>query len=345
MTKRNQIVDIEKIIAAYFIVFLHFSFPGNIGRVTFSIARFAVPFFFIISGFFYYKTDKDKQKSSTKRKIKHIAILLLVSEILAFLNKTIIYYSCKHTFLYNMKSMILSSIQNYRVEKWRAISFTPLFNYSAWFLAQLIVVYLIYALLTKLSALKLSKWFALGSFIFGFLLIRICFIAKIQLPPYLDYFILFMGYPFFSFGYFLNNYKRNINKNKCTPFVLTTIILFGCIMTYYESLIFKTANLFLGSILINIALCLIFITYSDYSIKTKIGKLMCSLGNKISLYIYILHTFVGYYVIKIINKISNKMIFNYLKPLLICLITTLISIIIYQINTMIKKRIHKKKNN
>ena len=58
MKKRNQIVDVFKIVSAIFVVFLHFPFPGYLGKAVFSIARFAVPFFFIVSGYYYSKSNK-----------------------------------------------------------------------------------------------------------------------------------------------------------------------------------------------------------------------------------------------------------------------------------------------
>lgn len=47
---RNQSMDLAKLIASFFVVFLHVPFPGQIGQIIGCLARFAVPLFFILAG-------------------------------------------------------------------------------------------------------------------------------------------------------------------------------------------------------------------------------------------------------------------------------------------------------
>ena len=59
MSERYQIIDLEKVCCAFLVVFLHV-FEYNDGKILtniieFSIAKQAVPFFFIVSGFFMTK--------------------------------------------------------------------------------------------------------------------------------------------------------------------------------------------------------------------------------------------------------------------------------------------------
>ena len=51
---RNKSLDAAKAIAAFLVVFIHISFPGMTGRIIKTLARSAVPFFFMVSGFFCY---------------------------------------------------------------------------------------------------------------------------------------------------------------------------------------------------------------------------------------------------------------------------------------------------
>ena len=343
MKKRNQIVDVFKIVSAIFVVFLHFPFPGYLGKAVFSIARFAVPFFFIVSGYYYSKSNKKTQLAKTPAKIKYIFSLLLVSELLGFMQKLLNHYDSQYSFLNNFKSVIIICLQNYNAEKWRAFSFTPLFNYSAWFLVQLIIVYAVFALITKFKLYNAAKVIIPTCFIFGFFLIRICYFSNISLPPYLDYFIMFMGVPFFSFGYYL---KEHSFMPKINTLFLILLIILGAALSVLESVFISTANLFFGSLVIDFVLTALFIKNADASMKTPIGKLLSFCGNKISLYVYILHPFVGNFVTVLINKLFgwNKLI-SYSMPLLVCIFTLLVSAFVYKINSIIGKKIKEWKTN
>ena len=57
---RNKNLDAVKAVAACFVVFIHVGFPGETGQIIKVIARFAVPFFFMISGYFCYYAEKSR---------------------------------------------------------------------------------------------------------------------------------------------------------------------------------------------------------------------------------------------------------------------------------------------
>lgn len=333
MKKRNHVVDMIKLIASYFVIFLHFPFQGTFGTIVFALSRFAVPFFFIVSGYFYSKSDKNVQYKSTKTKIRHILLLLCVAEFLNFMGGIIGHYDFRLSIFRNVIYTFIRAAYAYDV--WRVISFTPLFNFGAWFLVQLIAVYLIYALFSKLSVLRYSKYLAIGGFLSGFLFIRICYLLKIELVPYLDYFILFMGFPFFSLGYHMKEISFSGVKMK-NPY-LAVALLVGMVLSYCEKLLFPTANVYLGSILINLVCVTLFIKYEGHLPKTYFGKLLSWLGNKISLYIYILHPLVGTFLSWIFSLSNCNSYISYLKPIVICVITTMISAIVFYVNRLLRK--------
>ena len=51
---RNKSLDAGKAMAAFGVVFIHVSFPGQTGQIIKALARSAVPFFFMVSGYFCY---------------------------------------------------------------------------------------------------------------------------------------------------------------------------------------------------------------------------------------------------------------------------------------------------
>lgn len=51
---RNRTFDLFKWAAALFVLLLHVPFPGDVGGTVRMFARWAVPFFFMVSGYFTY---------------------------------------------------------------------------------------------------------------------------------------------------------------------------------------------------------------------------------------------------------------------------------------------------
>lgn len=64
----NKCFNIEKAIAAYAIIFIHCLFPSKLGIIFDCIGRFAVPLFFIISGYFCYYNDEYLFKKKMNKK-------------------------------------------------------------------------------------------------------------------------------------------------------------------------------------------------------------------------------------------------------------------------------------
>ena len=54
-SKRNQLLEAIRGAACILVVFCHFDIKGVIGTYIVAIARFAVPFFLILSGYYSYR--------------------------------------------------------------------------------------------------------------------------------------------------------------------------------------------------------------------------------------------------------------------------------------------------
>ena len=59
---RNKSLDAVKAIAACLVVCIHVSFPGQAGQLVKVLARCAVPFFFMVSGYFCYYQNCNASK-------------------------------------------------------------------------------------------------------------------------------------------------------------------------------------------------------------------------------------------------------------------------------------------
>ena len=79
---RNKSLDAAKAVAACLVVFIHVSFPGQTGQIIKVFARCAVPFFFMVSGYFCYY-EKKNTADKIPAKILHI-LKLFVTAILFY---------------------------------------------------------------------------------------------------------------------------------------------------------------------------------------------------------------------------------------------------------------------
>lgn len=66
--KRYEGLDILKVISAFLVVCIHASFPGEFGKNVASLARVAVPIFFMITGFFFDSIiERHREKTQLKK--------------------------------------------------------------------------------------------------------------------------------------------------------------------------------------------------------------------------------------------------------------------------------------
>ena len=81
-TEKYYSIDGMRAIAAFFIVCLHVPFSGTFGEVVSAFARIAVPFFFMISGFFIWSDTEEKQYKRIRKQIKHLFFLMIYADVL-----------------------------------------------------------------------------------------------------------------------------------------------------------------------------------------------------------------------------------------------------------------------
>ena len=75
--QKNNTLELLKLFASYMVVFIHVIFSGKIGTVMETLARFAVPFFFLISGFYSYQIPPQK----IKKRIRNVLTLIVLAAV------------------------------------------------------------------------------------------------------------------------------------------------------------------------------------------------------------------------------------------------------------------------
>ncbi len=314
-------------IASIMVVFIHCRFPGNFGVIIETIARFAVPLFFVISGYFQFNSDKEKLKNKIKGILKIIFISMLM-------------YSIYSLYTYNFDIHIWIK-QTYNVENIFKLIF---FNYTSfiishlWFLFALLYCYITYMMVKDKK--NLNKVYYISMAIIILTMIIRCIMSYFNVDLTIQKIIfrnwLFFGLPFFFMGCYIKQNQEKIlsklNNKKLVVCMILAIIL--CVAEKVLGKILFNAKLeyYFGNILLVFSMFLLALKNKNL----QLNGIITTIGKKYSLYIYILH----YLIIKILQDILQTYsikINEYIIPIIVLVITLLLSIVIYHIKNMFNK--------
>lgn len=294
ITEKNKMQDNTtlhaiKVLACFSVVSLHIWLPGKVGAVYQIIARFAVPMFFLISGFYSYNISKEK----IKQRIKKMGKLILLSTFFYIIIFVYILWQKRdlHLFIqnFNFTNIVRFVIFN-RISDLIGSMATPL-----WYLYAMLYIYTYFSkkklLLTKQSIT---------------LLIILSIIIEFMTNDSIFYRnFLFMGMPFFGIGTLFSKMKdqithyRKLDKLLILGLVLSSILL---VLEYY--ILGNTFELYISSILIAIILMLFAIKKPN---AINIGMLN-DIGKNYTTFIYITHEFI---IFIFITFISNNLILKF----------------------------------
>jgi surface polysaccharide O-acyltransferase-like enzyme len=324
---KNNLLNTVKAIAAYSVVFIHCRFPSDLGAAADCLARFAVPLFFMTSGYYCYNNNTDIVQKKLPRKIRHIAMLILLSNAGYFIWKLL------SAMIHNKSRGFLSSICNQKtVIKLVFFNVSP-FSVHLWFLFALLYCYLLFAAINKYQLYKIA--YTAIPILLG---IQICLGELSDLTGhtfptcYVRNFLL-LGMPFFMLGNFIHKNENHIlaKFNNLSGIIC---IVSGAVLALFERKINGSNELFIGSI-ISVTILFVYIMYNKNPYH---DTLLMNIGETCSLGIYILHPI----IIKLINKIPDiiglqtTMKFYYMRPILICILATAASYILYIFQSKVK---------
>lgn len=314
---RNSTFDIFKGIACIMIVFTHCAFPGTFGVSVQTLARWTVPFFFVVSGYFFRKYTIE----ACMRKAKHIACItawavalyIPVALIENLVQGGLIEYIQEEFTLFNIASFVIFN--------------SPVFIAGQmWFLFALIYVYLSVAIAIKLDLMQYKKIVAVillvAHFAIGYGLFLIG--HPIKAGAYRNF--LFEGIPFFLIGNILYEKKWETRKYGI-PIALIGI---GGVLSVMEYMLLgRPFSIHISSLIL---LAGILWLCSCDALQGKF-KYLCAFGKKYSLYIYVLHPA----VITVFDLcfealgIQDALLVTWLRPLNTLLWTSLLAVVICRI--------------
>ena len=213
---RNGWIDIGRLFFAFLVVIIHVPMFGGI--FLFPLARCAVPFFFMIAGFYCYSCEIQQFEVSLKRNaVKwlrlwagYIVLLLLIAIFANFFIGDNVYSVDDILQFIKEGSCRINDVVIYEKKEY-GIS-TLWFLYSG--VLSFVSIYLCRYLLQKKQALIVAPFLFWG-------LIALNYCEQI-LPRF-----LFIGIPFVVTGMFLRKYEKKLRMNT----VVTTLFVFFSLYT------------------------------------------------------------------------------------------------------------------
>lgn len=333
----NHRMNSFKGLACILVVFIHARFPSVVGEMVLAIARAAVPFFFMVSGYFSYRVDDCKMKSVIPRKAKHIAIIAA--------------WAC----LYNFACMILvETVSGTDMLVWlqetfrlRDIYLWIVWNNAIpgihlWFLFALLYCYGAFYLLIKMHSVKVG-------YILIPLLLIICWIqgsfqiVTLGLPnklvPVLSRNWIFVGLPFFLLGNFLASKKDKILHNKKYVRLPYIFCLISVLESMIEAIVFNNQSEICIFTPLLAASCFV-MAIQRPEISNPFGKMLEKLGDRYSLFIYVIHwsIFKGLNVVLRLCGLNENLIVEWIEPFAVIAGSLCIAVIVAKIQTFLFKR-------
>lgn len=330
MSMRNKVLDAAKAIAAYSVVLLHVRFPGKTGELINALARFAVPFFFMVSGYFCFKTREEAVLKRMPGKVKHILLLIGISfpfyilwgciqniikgkNAAEWLREIAAWPHVKDFFIYNSSSAVKSHL---------------------WFLPALLYCYVIFWIIAKLKAYKpayflipvlltVHVWMDEGRFLLE---------NSFRVMEFRNY--LFTGLPFFLLGHLIHR-QQEILKKRLSGFLCLLLVLLGALITITEFFMIGRMELYIGSIFMSAGIFLFAVLCPGLSVPAFLERV----GENDTLYIYILHLAVNeiWEGAASAAGITAIPFYTWTKPLAVCILTTVTAAVLCRAAGAIRK--------
>ena len=342
MSRRNHCIDTIKGIACIAVVLVHYNWGGESGNIIRAVSRFAVPFFFFVSGYYLPNSFGVISTGALRKKIFHIFRMLVTCAV--FYGIFCVYWNSIIDESWNVWVFTRELITLWKLAN-MIISGNVLVYAHFWYL-----LCLLYCYLTIFAVHKRAHDRAYQIAFVVFLAVY-TILAEFQqyfgLRNYLSFgpgyslipsnLALLRSMPFFLWGVCLK--KATQKESSCLSkehpgivfWILLIMALASCFLAIYEARKFGDILMYCGSHLTTITLSLMAVWYPEKQVR-----ILEYIGNKLSMYIYIFHIAVG----KTWDLIATKChlwgngTFKALRPMIV----VACSILVAQVIIMVKNR-------
>lgn len=324
-TNRNYCLNLLKGIACLLVVCMHCRFPGITGTIIAAAGFWGVPFFFMISGFYAWHTDRDTIIAKTAKKIKKNIRITLCAML--------VYIIWDWANGYFWKGDIGEVLAKYNLKNFLKVFITNDVDFQTggqlWFMVALIYAYVLLWLLAKINKIQ---WVYPVAFL--------ALVGRLYVTGLSNYHMAlnfwFNGLPFFYLGFFLRTKADKIMQLKNSGMIVLALV--GFIFAESGNFFSLKINIFdFGTVLFVIGLFL----YAYNNANVGKGTLLEKIGTKCSLWIYITHVLAINIVSTISGQIFNQepLWFQWSRPIIVIALSLLFSVFICWID---KKQRNKK---
>lgn len=343
--EHNHCIDFMKGIACIMVVFIHVLFPGWFGTAVKTVARFAVPFFFMISGFYLYNPDRAVVSEKMPKKIRKILFLAIFAFCI---------YTAEAFFIdviVKKQSFLEFLCENFSVKFWLKFllcndSTVSIWGGIVWYLWATIYCYLILWIVNRFNLYKYIYWL-IPVLIIGHLTISLTrnYVFPIDGIGFYGYYLrnwLFDGLPFMLLGHYVAENKEALISRFNNPI---------CLLFAFLSMVFSCVERFFYGRLLTVepSICLFTCPFTFFlfifAVKNSsntIWKPMAYIGAKLSLFVYIMHKLVidGLnFIVKTLSvSIYESIIYEWIRPILVVIITLVAAVVFTNLMNLIKKR-------
>lgn len=290
---RNTSLDVLKGVAALFVIWIHEQFPGVTGQLINRIGAFAVPVFFMVSGYFNAASSREK----IARSIRHILFLLACTYTL----------SLARTFVFNGFSMhavadVLATVFTFKwLTLWLVLNVTAHISGVAWFLFALLYCYILHWMF--------HRWMQDRRV---FLLIPVCIAAglavRLVLPSVGTNNAWFCGIPCYLLGRWFRQTQEHLVQVRAIRFLLTALVGLALLVVS----VFSTEVLaYPGAFLLAGALFCLCIQFPGIR-----GGLLERMGSTYNFFIYIGHALM-IHIFNVILPVGDSLLLAWIRPVLL----------------------------
>ena len=286
---KNQSIECCRLIASFFVVFGHCKFPGVLGEILDCMARYTVPFFFMVSGYFAYQAGPKVMKRRFWALVKLTVTGVALYALWEVIKVVVIEHNSLQTWL-KWKFSFYSFMQSFLINE------SSLVVVHMWYLAAAIVCHGIlwaYACWAEGEKIDYKPLYIVCVCLFAIhlLLSSVATAAGFAVPHQTYRNAWFYGMPMIAMGIFIREYYDKImsayslNGKKLVILVVVGILL--SLMQWYGT---GKVEVPLATILESVALMLLMLSAPIVTENRLLSRAIASFGS-LSVYIYISHVF------------------------------------------------------